>query len=127
MRFAVLAHTLPNWSGDRPDHWDLLIGVPGRDLRAWRLADPLMVSGWRRIDPLPPHRAAYLFLEGSTRRGQGWVRRVAEGEARLWCDDRTAFRATLRAADFSGLIDLASTAAGWRRCFTAAVARKETP
>jgi hypothetical protein len=94
-RFVVLAHTVPGVFGRRPDHWDLLVDLPGPGLRTWRLGEPLAAPGWLPAEPLAPHRRAYLWLEGATRSGVGWVRRANAGECRVFVDGPEEFTRAL--------------------------------
>ena len=114
-RFVVLAHTVPGCFGRRPDHWDLLVDLPGPGLRTWRLDAPLAAPGWLPAEPLAPHRRAYLRLEGATRSGVGWVQRAAAGEYRVFADGPDDFRAALAGA---GIIEIQRAGAAWRRRFT---------
>ncbi len=116
-RFVGLAHTVPGNFGRRPDHWDLLVDLPGPGLRAWRLGEPLAAPGWLPAAALAPHRRAYLRLEGATRSGVGWVQRIAAGECRVFADGPEVFRAALADA---GIVEIQRAGSGWRRRFTRA-------
>jgi hypothetical protein len=88
---VVLEHRLPE-----NRHFDWLLGDPtdpGGALWTARVDRPpgqWLAAGSLLLDPLPPHRRAYLVYQGPVSRGRGVVRRVASGQhlPRLWTASR---------------------------------------
>ena len=97
--FVVLHHT-----GVIPEHWDLMIAIPGKDrLATWRIDKPPGIwdtSSDLRPERIDDHRMAYLTYEGPVSGGRGEVRRVAKGMAILRPREG-GWRAVLHAADGS--------------------------
>lgn len=88
-------------------HYDWLIIDPRTlddpDAPLWtaRVAHPSprwISLGELELEPLAPHRRAYLTYEGPLTGGRGWVTRVDEGDAipRAWTDDRIVLRLEMR-------------------------------
>jgi hypothetical protein len=93
-RFVVLHH-----SGVQPEHFDLLIQVPGQEaLLTWRVEAPLESWGNGTIAVrIADHRAIYMTYEGEISGGRGTVKRVAEGAVRVLHEDQHGWRARLEA------------------------------
>ena len=70
-RFVVLHHDWPS------PHHDLMI-EDGDACRTWRLLGPLDAASIP-IEPLTPHRLAYLTYEGPVSNDRGEVRRIDAG------------------------------------------------
>lgn len=81
LRTVILRHDLPDGSG----HFDWMFATddpPAARLATWRCAarpDGAAVGAVVALEPLAPHRTAYLALEGPLGGGRGSVRRVAAG------------------------------------------------
>ncbi|WP_145291009.1 DNA polymerase ligase N-terminal domain-containing protein [Rosistilla oblonga] len=75
--FVLLWHQLPA-SSPRRSHFDLMLEDSGQ-LRTWAI--PRIPSPGESVQGLglPPHRIAYLDLEGEISGGRGSVRRIDRG------------------------------------------------
>jgi len=96
----------------RGRHFDWLLGDPrdvGGRLLTFRVAWPFdawaSMRSWN-LEPLAPHRRAYLAYEGGISDGRGQVRRIDEGVfvPVLWTPSRTIIE--LRTRRFTGSIEL---------------------
>lgn len=88
-RFVVLYHVTSD-SGDRKNHWDLLLERPKsggvdepddvRTLVTWALESQPIAGQKIKALRLEDHRRAFLSFEGPLSNGRGLVERQLEGE-----------------------------------------------
>jgi hypothetical protein len=77
LRYAVLHHV----GGAEPSHFDLLVETePGAALATWRCPQ-WPIDAEIEVERLRDHRRVYLDYEGPVTGGNGFVTRVAGGEA----------------------------------------------
>lgn len=85
-------------------HWDFMLEMPGQDgLLTWRLqCNPLEAAEAIAIEPLGPHRRAYLDYEGPLSGGRGVVRRLDRGPATIERGDAAELVVLLEGARLRG-------------------------
>ena len=84
-RFVVLEHRLPPSDARGGLHWDLMLETPPV-LRTWALSAAPARQVEIAVEPLPPHRLAYLDYQGPISGDRGTVERWDRGEFR-WLSD----------------------------------------
>jgi len=77
LRYVLLHHVTPEDS-PRPTHFDFMLEEEG-DLLTWALPEKPAIGKTLTAEELPPHRLAYLHLQGPLSNDRGEVTQVDAG------------------------------------------------